>query len=160
MWAPLASTLNLQAELLAMFTVAQSHFWKKQKTKNNSILDLCPDCLIKVWFQASPCLYNLHCTARQHFLVEAQCVPCCSFAVSRPYVQQTLPARDTHSHNSAPPISNHQAKLLCSSQNTTSSVKQDWKKNADSVSIQICPPFSPCVCSTPVEYKHFVGEIL
>lgn len=103
-----------------MFTVAQSHFWKKQKTKNKSVLDLCPAFLIKVWVRASPCLRNLHCTARQHLLVEAQCVPCCSFAVSRTHVQQTLPTKDTHSHTNTPPISIYQANLLCSSQNKTS----------------------------------------
>jgi len=97
---------ELAGRVVAVFTVAQSHFWKKQKTKNNSILGPGPAFLIKLWVWASRCLYNLHCTARQGLLVQAQCFPNCSFADSRPYVQQTLPAKDTHSYFSTPPILN------------------------------------------------------
>lgn len=65
----------------------------------------CPGFLIKLCVWVSRCLYNLHCTSRQGFLVQARCFTNCSCTVSSPYAQQTLPAKDTYTYISAAPTS-------------------------------------------------------
>lgn len=118
---------------------------------------------IMVWVGASPCLYNLYCTAREHLLVGAQCVPCCSFSVSRPYVQQTLPTK-AHTHT----LVHHQSQTIKQSYSAASKIKLDQtSKTGRRMQIlylpryaQKCPLFSTYGCSAPVEYKHCTGETL
>lgn len=141
-----------------MFTVAQSHFWKKQKTSNNSILDLCPAFLIKVWVWASPCLYNVNCSAREHY--ELRLSVLLAAALQSP---DHAARKDTHSHTSTAPASNYPAKPPCSSQNTASQSSKIGRRMQilhGPRYAQKCPSFSPCCCSAPVEHKLCVEETL